>query len=155
MTACELLCGAGQENTMLTQTAHCDGSSLGWRQVHSFPKRQGQSDVADAPSMACGGLISLNGFLEEAADQTGRACRGHSERMYRQRGPRLVHSSLALSFCSGNGYSWHLTQGCVGSWCPRLPKSLLVSSWWLWIDSFIQGGVLAFRVHASWGWRQW
>lgn len=62
---------------MLTKTAHCDGSS--------FPKGQGQSDVAHVPSMGPQASRDLwwahplNGFLEEAADQTGRACQGHSQ----------------------------------------------------------------------------
>ena len=70
---------------MLTKTAHCDGSSLGWsKYTHSLRDRDRVMWLM-SPAWAlklleaCGGLISLNGFLEEAADQTGRACQGHSQ----------------------------------------------------------------------------
>lgn len=74
---------------MLTKMAHCDGSFLGWsKYTHSLRDRDrvmwlmspAWALKASGEGLeACGGFISLNGFLEEAAAQTGRVYQGHSQ----------------------------------------------------------------------------
>lgn len=89
-------------------------------QIYSFPKGQGQSDVAHVPSMgsqasgegleACGGA-HLPERVPEGKLQLRKVGLARTIHRTGQGSPKLVFSVLALSFSSGSGYSWHPDPG--------------------------------------------